>query len=85
MQLDYIDPSVVFILTPILWAMFLAAVFRHKIKDAVGNYFANRRHIRREKCRQERDYAAMVAYAQTDLEKVTQMFDPQRPRKVSAN
>lgn len=51
MQVDYIDPRIGVPLIIVLWVILFITIFRTPIKLKLDNYFAHRRHVRRERRR----------------------------------
>ena len=76
---DYIPPIPGLILALILWAVLIFGSYRKEVKMLVHDFFAWRRHVRREKRRKEKereaDYAYMRAYAEKDLESMMNIYN----------
>lgn len=79
-QLDYIDPRFGIPLAIFLWLVVAIIFFREAAKRGLNDFFAHRRHVRREKRRQERGYSAMRAYTEGDLTLTRAIYKANQPR-----
>lgn len=78
---DYIPPYILVPLAIVLWFAVLIIWMRKPAKELIHDYFAHRRHLRRERRRQEDDMQnRMMAYLEADTKLVRQAFKPNSPR-----
>lgn len=83
-MLDYIDPRIGIPLAIFLWLVVAFVFFKEAIRLKFSDFFAHRRHIRREKRRlQEAEHAALIAYAEADLQRTLEVYKPNRPRHAA--
>lgn len=76
---DNIPPGIAIPLAIILWIALIIHVFKDVFIGYVNDFFAWRRHVRREKTRKQKEleaeYAYMRAYAEKDIEAMMTIYN----------
>lgn len=77
-RVDYLPPEIGIPLALILWAIVFFMFYGRRIRNNLDDFFAQRRHNRREKRRLERvkeaEFRAMQDYLERDLELTTSVY-----------
>lgn len=65
-MIDYIPPYIAVPLAIILWAIVFAQIYKNQMRTKFDDFFAHRRHIRRERRRTQVRHAALATYPKSN-------------------
>jgi len=81
---DYISPIIGIPIALFLWTLLFSIVFYQPVKVRIDDFFAMRRHKRRERKRQQA-IEAMRKYVTMDAQMITQLYRNNQPKPYSGN